>query len=256
MITDTAGLIEQRPHLKEPLALYAKWQEFQRLAAALPPRKGATPPLAGHRAYPPEIASELVNLFAACFSIPVAELSLLGAALSTGEVDFMQLPIGEIATAPQQGMGDEAMSTLLFLFARPYFLALRKEAALGDGEWLEGRCPLCSAHPALASIIEGPKRLLHCSYCATSGSYRFVGCPHCGCVDTDQLGAILSEDEPGFRVVTCNACQSYLKVAEGPILQKMHLDHADLASLPLDLIAQDKGYRRHAPNPIGLLRMT
>lgn len=255
MITDTAELIAQRPHLKEPLALYAKWQGFQRRTAALMPRESAKLSPTDYRAYTREIAASVVDLFAAEFSIPATDLTFLAEALAAGSIDFMKLPLGETATPQGQESGDEAMNKLLFLFARPYFLALREDVALNDGEWQNGRCPLCSAPPALASIIEGPKRLLHCSYCATSGPFRFVGCPHCGCVDTDQLGAILSEDEPGFRVVTCNACHSYLKVAEGPVLTKMHLDHADLASLPLDIIAQEKGYRRHAPNPIGLLRM-
>ena len=255
MITDTAGLIAQRPHLKEPLALYAKWQEFQRRTATLLSQDQTKLSPADYRAYPREIAASIVDLFASAFSIATADLAFLSEGVASGGIDFMKLPIGEMATAPSQESGEEAMNKLLFLFARPYFLALRQEATLGDSEWQNGRCPLCSAPPALASIIEGPKRLLHCSYCATSGSFRFVGCPHCGCVDTDQLGAILSDDEPGFRVVTCNACHSYLKVAEGPVLTKMHLDHADLASLPLDIIAQEKGYRRHAPNPIGMVRM-
>ena len=65
----------------------------------------------------------------------------------------------------------------------------------------------------------------------------------------------MSEDEPGFRVVTCDACQTYVKVIEFPLLKEMGFDLADMASLPLDIIAQEKGYARMAPNPISLKKI-
>ena len=65
----------------------------------------------------------------------------------------------------------------------------------------------------------------------------------------------MSDDEPGFRVVTCDECQTYVKVLEYPVLKEMGFDLADLASLPLDIIAQEKGYVRLAPNPISLKKM-
>jgi FdhE protein len=255
MTIDIAALIAQRPHLKDPLELYARWQEFQRQAAPLLPLERAALTVADGRAYPREIAPALCELFASTFQLPSADLTPLSKALAAGEIDFMKLPLGEIPSLPGLDMNEESLARLLFLLSRPYFLTLRHSFPLDGGEWQEGRCPLCSARPALSSIIEGPKRLLHCSYCATSGPYRFIGCPSCGCVDTDKLGAVLSEDEPGFRVATCDACHSYVKVAENSILSQMTLDLADLASLPLDIIAQSKGYSRLAPNPVSLWKM-
>lgn len=254
MTIDTAALVDQRPHLKEPILLYAKWQEFSRRVADLLANQPAPRETDGSPAYPRGLAAAIVELFASCFALPQEALSALAEAVAKGDIDFMQLPTGDLLEAQQNG-NDGEWEKLLFLFCRPYFLALGADFPYTDREWVEGRCPLCSARPALGSVVEGPKRLLHCSYCATSGPYRFIGCPHCGSVDTDQLGAILSEDEPGFRVVTCDACRSYLKVAESSHLGAMSLDHADLVSLPLDLVAQGKGYRRHAPNPIGLTKM-
>lgn len=255
MTIDTAGLSEQRPHLAGPLQLYGKWQEFQRRMGKLLPKERATLSSADCRAYPRELAAEIIDLFAASFSLPAADLSFLAESLAKGDFDFMKLPLGEKPTLPSQDMSDEELGKLLFLLSRPFFLSLRQAVPREESEWRDGLCPLCSARPALSSIVEGPKRLLHCSYCATSGPFRFIGCPHCGCVDTDQLGAILSEDEPGFRVATCDACKSYVKVAESSVLGEMSLDLADIASLPLDIIAQSKGYRRLAPNPISLLKM-
>ena len=65
----------------------------------------------------------------------------------------------------------------------------------------------------------------------------------------------MSEDEPGFRIATCDECQTYVKIVESPVLNEMGVDLADLASLPLDIVAQEKGYGRMAPNPIGLKKM-
>jgi len=62
----------------------------------------------------------------------------------------------------------------------------------------------------------------------------------------------MSEDEPGFRIATCDECRTYIKVVESPVLKEMTLDLADMVSLPLDIVAQEKGYLRPAPNPISL----
>jgi formate dehydrogenase maturation protein FdhE len=42
---------------------------------------------------------------------------------------------------------------------------------------------------------------------------------------------------------------------ENPVVKEMGLDLGDMASLPLDIVAQEKGYTRAAPNPIGLKKM-
>ena len=65
----------------------------------------------------------------------------------------------------------------------------------------------------------------------------------------------MPEEEPGFRVSTCDECRTYVKIVENSVLKEMTADLADMASLPLDIVAQEKGYARRAPNPIGLKRM-
>jgi len=36
----------------------------------------------------------------------------------------------------------------------------------------------------------------------------------------------------------------------------MTSDLADLISLPLDIVIQEKGYKRSSPNPIGMVKMS
>jgi len=252
MPIDIQTLISQRPHLKDPLKLYDKCRRFDQQVTELLSKNKPAGPSAETKAYPPKNGAEISQLFASIFGLPSEVIEPLGSLLEDGKLDFMQLPTGETPKLVSLPYSDQELAGILFLLARPYFLALQESFGLSGSQWQDGNCPLCSAKPALTSVIEGPKRTLHCSFCGTSGPYRFIGCPGCGTVDAAKLNTIISEDEPGFRVVTCDECRSYVKVMESSVLQEMTIDMADLASLPLDIIAQQKGYHRQAPNPISL----
>ena len=255
MTIDLQTMLDERPHLQDPLALYAKWQRFLQEANKILPKTRSPLSAEDTQAYPRASAAAVFQLFVSVFDLPGQQLEPLCQALSKGEIDFMQLPQGQVPDFPELPYSPAELAGLLFLFSRPYFLSLRETFPLDGSQWENGRCPLCSAQPALTSVMEGPKRNLHCSYCGTSGHYRFIGCPNCASVDSAQLNTIMAEDEPGFRVVTCDECHTYVKAIEFPLLQKMGFDLADLASLPLDIIAQSKGYARTAPNPISLTKM-
>jgi FdhE protein len=255
MTINIDNLIEQRPHLKDPFEFYARWQRFQREAEALLPQDRAVLGPAQSRAYPPDSAGAVLRSFATVFDLSSEALAPLARALEAGELDFMRLSLDELpAVSLAPAAGD--LAGILFLLSRPWFLRLREAGALDGTEWKGGRCPLCSARPALASIVEGPRRHLHCSWCGTTGPYRFIGCPNCGNEVAEQLGTLTAEKEAGFRVTTCDACRTYIKVVEGGLLHEMNPDLADLASLPLDIVAQGKGYSRTAPNPIGLKKIS
>jgi FdhE protein len=255
MTIDIQALIAQRPHLKDPLELYARWQRFHQEAATLLPQERSAMAAEDSRAYPRDCAGPIFRLFVSIFDLPGEELAPLGQALENGEIDFMRLPLGEVPVVSALPAPEDELAKILFLVSRPYFLALRQTFPLDGSQWEDGRCPLCSARPALATVVEGPQRHLHCSFCGTSGTYQFIGCPNCGSTDVSQLNTIMAEDEPGFRLATCDACRSYVKIVESSILDEMTLDLADMASLPLDLVAQAKGYVRMAPNPIALKTM-
>lgn len=255
MTIDIQTLIEQRPHLKDPIELYARWQRFHKEAAELLPTVRSTMSSDESNAYSRESAGPVFELFASIFDLPREEFEPLSLALANNEIDFMRLPLAEIPSLPSLPCSDEELAKVLFLLSRPFFLSLREAFPLDGREWENGRCPLCSAQAAIASIVEGPKRLLHCSFCGTSGSYRFIGCPNCGTVDTEKLNTIMSEDEPGYRLTTCDDCQTYVKIFESTVLKDITVDLADLMSIPLDIVAQEKGYLRMTPNPISLKKM-
>ena len=179
MTIDIQALIEKRPHLKDPLELYAKWQRFHAEATELLPKERSAISAEDSQAYPRASAGAVFRLFVSIFDLPGEQLEPLCQALEKGEIDFMQLPQGKIPDFPALPYTAAELAGLLFLFSRPYFLALRKTFPLDGSHWENGRCPLCSAQSALTSVMEGPKRNLHCSFCGTSGPYRFIGCPNC-----------------------------------------------------------------------------
>lgn len=247
-------LIEERPHLKDPFEFYAKWQRFRHEADEIMPKNRTKLVPAESKAYPRESIGPVLRSFATVFDLPQESLAPLGQAMKAGDLDFMRLPFDELpvlSPAPAEG----ELATILFLLSRPWFLRLREACVLDGQQWEDGRCPVCSARPALSSIAEGPQRRLHCSWCGTTGSYRFMGCPNCGTVDSPKLSTLVPEGEPGFRVATCDGCKTYVKVVDNSLLTAMTPDLADLASLPLDIVAQGKGYTRQAPNPIGMKRI-
>lgn len=249
------NLIEQRPHLRDPLELYARWQRFHEETVSLLPNMRSAMSPSDTKTYPRESAGTIFQSFIALFELDDEACAPLGRALEDGALDFMRFPLDEMPALPSLPYGQAELVTILFLLSRSYFLTLRETFPLDGSQWENGRCPLCSAPPALASITGGPQRLLHCSFCGTSGPYRFIGCPHCETEDVSKLGTLISDDEPGFRVATCDDCMSYVKVIEDSIFKKMTIDLADLASLPLDIVAQGKKFLRPAPNPIGLKKM-
>jgi FdhE protein len=70
------------------------------------------------------------------------------------------------------------------------------------------------------------------------------------------LKTFFVKKEKGLTVRACDMCKSYVKVVDGGLLNRVTPDLADLMSLPLDIMVQEKGYKRPSPNPIGMVRMS
>ncbi|HBI14745.1 MAG TPA: hypothetical protein DDY20_04420 [Desulfobulbaceae bacterium] len=254
MSVEIEKLIEQWPHLKEPFEFYARWQQFQREADAILPKNRTTLVPAESKSYPKDSVDSVLDSFATVFNLPKEALEPLAQAMQAGDFDFMRLPLDELPDVSHE-LTEGELAKILFFLSRPWFLRLREICVLEGGAWEDGRCPVCSARPVLSSIEEGPQRRLHCSWCGSSGTFRFLGCPNCGTENTTKLTTLTPEGEPGFRVIACDACKTYVKVVDSSLLKAMTPDLADLASLPLDIVAQEKGYARQAPNPIGMKKI-
>lgn len=244
-------IVSKKPHLEDIFKLYGKVQEFSGLTLESVNGNGVSE---GAVAYPPQLIDAVFERFSSIFGIPKENLTPLKEAMQLGQIDFTRLPLKETPAFSLPYHEDE-LSPLLFLLSRPFFLALGKGSRDKQQAWEKGRCPVCSAQPALSFLGWDSRRYLACSFCGTTGPAPRIGCPVCLNRDTDTLTIMTIEGDEDFRIETCSACLSYSKTARAGVLEAIPPDYADLMSLPLDIIAQGRGYRRNAPNPLGMIRI-
>lgn len=120
-------------------------------------------------------------------------------------------------------------------------------------------CPCCGS-PAVSSIIRlsagvNNLRYLHCSLCNSEWNVPRAICTNCGSDKHLALHQLEDEGEAGkpaeaalMRAETCDVCHSYLKIAYQE--KDPHVDPVadDLATLSLDILADESGYARSGPN--------
>jgi FdhE protein len=123
--------------------------------------------------------------------------------------------------------------------------------------WLHGYCPICGAWPALAETrgLDRSRRL-RCGRCSSDWAIPVLRCPYCDEMRHAQLHALVPEaDEQTRRVDVCETCKGYVKTfATLQALPFRSLATMDLATVELDIMAQDRGYARpsHVAYPMTL----
>lgn len=112
-------------------------------------------------------------------------------------------------------------------------------------------CPICSSAPGLASLTgEEGRRLLHCSLCGHAWAFARIACSRCGSTDQQVLGKLLIPDEEAKWLEVCDTCHGYVKTVD---CRKLSAGEAwmavveDVATLPLDLLAEKEGHSRNPP---------
>jgi formate dehydrogenase maturation protein FdhE len=131
-------------------------------------------------------------------------------------------------------------------------------AVLCPGQRGARRCPHCGGLPQLGffalsgeELVTGPRHLV-CARCAASWVHPRMVCAGCG-EETSARLPVYSEAErfPHVRIDACETCRRYLlgfdlrRDAEAvPVVD-------ELAALPLDLYASERGLRKVTPNAMG-----
>lgn len=243
-------ILRERPHLTDPVRFYEKTVQF---VASV--REFVPAPRPARTAYPAEALAPIFERFSSFIELPAGSLDPLKQAMELGEVDFTRLPLGEVP-AFSLPYAEDDLSMLLFLLSRPYFIALRKSRSLEDRTWEEGRCPVCRAQPTVSWIGDNGLRRVYCSYCGTKGYVDRTGCPVCQAVDVSKQNILVFDREEGFKINTCDLCRSYVKTVDAGMILRLTPELADLVSLPLDIVVQEKGYVRRSPNPVGMRKIS
>ncbi len=149
----------------------------------------------------------------------------------------------------------EAQEFLALALLQPYAEFVRSLAQLQLEGYNSSFCPLCNRQPVcsiLRPLGDGGRRSLLCGFCLTEWEFRRIICPACGQEDHAKLPVYTAEAFPHIRVECCDACHTYIKSID---LTKAGLAEPlvdELAALPLDLWAQERGYVKLRPNLLGM----
>jgi FdhE protein len=127
-----------------------------------------------------------------------------------------------------------------------------------------GLCPICGSHPVASIVRVGGAydnyRYLQCGLCATEWHMVRSKCSNCdstkgiayqvaGSPDADAATREAEAKNAALKAESCDECHTYRKIG----IQAKDFDFEpfadDLASLTLDLLMGDEGYRRASPHP-------
>jgi len=121
-------------------------------------------------------------------------------------------------------------------------------------------CPFCGRKPQLALLsnetempgvagsAEGGRRFLMCGDCLTLWPYQRIACAYCPEVVPSKLAYYAAQDMPHIRVECCESCEHYIKSLDLTQDQRPVPVVDELAAVPLDLWAKEKGYIKIQPN--------
>jgi FdhE protein len=116
--------------------------------------------------------------------------------------------------------------------------------------WLKGFCPICGSLPYLSLLKEEVgKRSLLCSFCGYQWRIERLVCPFCGNKEQESLQYFHAEGEEAHRIDLCDKCHQYIKTIDLRKIEAIDPILEDLATLHLDILASQKGYKRPIPNP-------
>ena len=116
--------------------------------------------------------------------------------------------------------------------------------------WLKGYCPVCGSLPSLSLLKEETgKRYLLCSYCGYQWRIDRLFCPFCDNREQESLHYLFAEGEEAYRIDLCDKCHQHIKTIDFRIIGESDPSLEDLATLHLDILASQKGYKRPIPNP-------
>jgi FdhE protein len=124
------------------------------------------------------------------------------------------------------------------------------------------RCPCCGSRPCASVVRIGGElaahRFLHCSLCAAEWHMVRIKCSACQGtkgIGYQSLEALAGHAPPptganpgAVQAETCETCGSYLKIVHMEKDPAVEPVADDLASVTLDLLVSEAGYRRHGVN--------
>ncbi|MEX2302886.1 MAG: formate dehydrogenase accessory protein FdhE [Bryobacterales bacterium] len=117
------------------------------------------------------------------------------------------------------------------------------------------RCPRCGHSPQVGCLRpqgDGAALALVCSLCLHEWPFARPRCPGCGENDHHKIAFCSSSEFAHLDVQVCESCKAYLHMVHLEKEAEAVPDVDELAALPLDVWAQEKGYLKIQPNLAGI----
>jgi FdhE protein len=214
----------------------------------------AMPPLDRSRFKPDSTFDETWRrLLTACERVAMPDsaglaLARVKAAAGDGKIDLIRGVLSN--AAPTEALGERlfAAAVLEVHFAR--------RAARLDAKTLrpvgQGACPACGS-PPVSSVVVGWRdaqatRFCVCSLCGTLWNYPRIKCTLCAATKDIAYQQIVGGSAT-VKAETCESCHSYVKVMQQRDEAALDPIADDVATLALDILLRDSGFRRGAVNP-------
>lgn len=149
----------------------------------------------------------------------------------------------------------EAVAEHIFVAAALQVVATRRAAELDlllPQPVADGVCPCCGGPPVASAIVadlevEGA-RYVQCSLCATQWNHVRVKCVSCGSTKGIAYQAIEGIADT-IKAETCDQCRTYVKILNRRKDTELEPVADDVASLGLDLLVIEAGWKRAGVNP-------
>jgi len=140
---------------------------------------------------------------------------------------------------------DHALRPYLRLWAEPYYDKIAQD---DFRSWnIATICPFCGSKPHFSRIRGSDgRRFMFCDRCFTEWETRNIYCIHCGNDNPMSIQYLSVEGDMAYQVYTCEECKGYIKTYDER--QKGQLNDlfiANIETVYLDMLAQEKGYTSH-----------
>lgn len=141
---------------------------------------------------------------------------------------------------------DHALRPYLRIFAASYGEDLPEAEGL---PWdFPANCPVCGAKSHFCHLTnEEGHRLMFCDRCFSQWWIRYIFCPYCGNDKPGDIGYISVDNHTSpYKVYVCENCKGYIKTYdERDGAEPTDLYIANIETIYLDMLAQEKGYTNH-----------
>jgi FdhE protein len=204
----------------------------------------------------------------AAYIVRVSLPDVMGATTSAGTeklreaalLRFHEGDLERLVSAWLRGEAQDATDTFLArASAAPVLEALPEVAGALPIAGEERYCPVCGGPPQVSvftdtaeALVTGQRHLV-CARCAAEWAFPRMTCVACGETESARLVVLADKDQlPHLRVDACERCKRYIITVDLRLEPRAVPLVDELAAIPLDLVAAERGFTKVTPNLMGL----